>query len=67
MSKKDIRPQGAEGISHPRNVAKQSLTVNDSSMTRLLPAADIANGADCRREQFQDLAAPFPSAIGGAQ
>lgn len=31
MSKSKIRPQGAEGISHPRNVAKSSLTVNDSS------------------------------------
>lgn len=31
MSKQDIRPQGAEGISHPRNLAKASFTVNDSS------------------------------------
>jgi hypothetical protein len=36
MSKKDIRPQGAEGISHPRNVAKASLTVNDSSADETL-------------------------------
>ncbi|CUJ67782.1 hypothetical protein [Achromobacter sp. 2789STDY5608628] len=40
MSKKDIRPQGAEGISHPRNVAKASLTVNDSSMAELLRSVD---------------------------
>ncbi|CAB3901671.1 hypothetical protein LMG26842_05393 [Achromobacter dolens] len=40
MSKQDIRPQGAEGISHPRNVAKASLTVNDSSMAPLLLAVD---------------------------
>lgn len=31
MSKKNIRPHGAEGISHPRTVTKSSLTVNTSS------------------------------------
>ncbi len=31
MSKQKIRPTGAEGIFHPRNVAKSSFTVNDSS------------------------------------
>ncbi|KQZ96165.1 hypothetical protein [Achromobacter sp. Root565] len=31
MSKKDIRPQGAEGISHPCTLANHSLTVNGSS------------------------------------
>ncbi|CUJ43360.1 MAG: hypothetical protein J0I68_28655 [Achromobacter sp.] len=123
MSKQDIRPQGAEGISHPRNVAKAPLTVNDSSTSRLLLAADnelvcwieasveallqleellkaidasvrdqrypnpaaalgrisklaamgayvasdIANGADCGRERFQELAAPFRAAAGGAE
>lgn len=123
MSKQDIRPRGAERISHPRNVAKASLTVNDSSTTELLrsvdneavawletsidtllqleqllvairkeavdpcaqnPAAalgrikhladlgayvasDIANGADCGRERFQELAVPFRAAAGGAQ
>lgn len=123
MSKQDIRPQGAEGISHRRNVAKASLTVNDSSTTELLRsvdneavawletsidtllqleqllvairkeavdpcaqnpgaalgrikhladlgvyvASDIANGADCGRERFQQLAAPFRAAAGGAQ
>ncbi|MFY3139301.1 hypothetical protein ACOTFF_21705 [Achromobacter xylosoxidans] len=122
MSKKDIRPQGAEGISHPRNVAKPSLTVNDSSMAELLrsvdnealawlevsidtllqleqllvairkeaenprcqnPAAalgrikhladlgeyvasDIANGADCGRERFQEIAAPFRASLEAA-
>lgn len=30
-------------------------------------ASDIANGADCGRERFQELAAPFRAAIGGAQ
>ncbi|WP_241069519.1 hypothetical protein [Achromobacter insuavis] len=40
MSKKDIRPQGAEGISHPCNVAKASLTVNDSSTAELLRSVD---------------------------
>lgn len=30
-------------------------------------AADIANGADCGRERFQDLAAPFRLATGGAR
>lgn len=123
MSKQDIRPQGAEGISHPRNVAKAPFTVNDSSTSRLLLAADnelvcwieasveallqleellkaidasardqrypnpaaalgrigklaamgayvasdIANGADCGRERFQELAAPFRAAVGGAE
>lgn len=123
MSKKDIRPQGAEGISHPCNVSKASLTVNDSSMAPLLlavdnelvcwieasveallqldellkaidaiardqrypnpatalgrisklaamgayVAADIANGADCGRERFQEIAAPFRAAAGGAE
>ncbi|MFY3145787.1 hypothetical protein ACOTFQ_27665 [Achromobacter xylosoxidans] len=123
MSKQDIRPQGAEGISHAQNVAKASLTVNDSSTARLLlaadnelvcwieasveallqleellkaidasaedqrhpnpamalgrirklaamgayVAADIANGADCGRERFQELAAPFRAAVGGAK
>lgn len=123
MSKKDIRPQGAEGISHPCNVAKASLTVNDSSMAPLLTAvdnelagwidtsidtlyqleelfkaiadcansrrhpnpvvllarinklaglgayvaSDIANGADCGRERFQELAAPFRAIAGGAR
>lgn len=33
MSKQDIRPQGAEGISHPRNVAKASAPVNDMALT----------------------------------
>lgn len=122
MSTENIRPQGAEGISHPDNVAKSSLTVNDLSMNRLLlnvddnlvcwietsidtlyqleellksikeiaddqrrsspPAAlgrisklaalgsyiasDIANGADCGREQFASLIAPFRQQIGGA-
>lgn len=32
MSKKDIRPQGAEGISHSRNVAKACGQVNDQAM-----------------------------------
>lgn len=123
MSKKDIRPQGAEGTSHPLNVAKVSLTVNDSSMAQLLLAADnellcwtetsidtlyqleelfkaitdcadhqrlpspaaalgrisrlaamgafvasdIANGVDCGRERFQELAAPFRETAGGAK
>ncbi|QKQ48515.1 hypothetical protein [Achromobacter denitrificans] len=123
MSKQKIRPQGAEGISHPHNVAKPSLTVNDTSTDSLLLAADnelvswietsidtlyqleelfkaiadcakdqrhpnpavlfarvskladlgayvasdIANGADCGREGFQKLAAPFRAAAGGAQ
>lgn len=123
MSEQDIRPQGAEGISHPQNVAKASLTVNDSSMAPLLlavddelvcwieasveallqldellkaidaiardqrypnpatalgrisklaamgayVAADIANGADCGRERFQELASPFRAAVGGAE
>lgn len=40
MSKEDIRPQGAEGISHPCNVAKASLTVNDSSTAELLRSVD---------------------------
>lgn len=31
MSKENIRPQGAEGISHPRNLAKASFTVNERS------------------------------------
>lgn len=115
MSKQDIRPQGAEGTSHLRNVAKPSLTVNDLSKADLLRsvdnevlawlevsidtllqleqllvairkeaedpraqnqaaalgrikhlanlgtyvASDIANGADCSRERFQETAAPF--------
>lgn len=33
MSKKDIRPQGAEGISHPCNVAKAATPVNDLAPT----------------------------------
>lgn len=32
MSKQNIRPTGVEGISHPCNVAKDSLTVNDASI-----------------------------------
>lgn len=123
MSKKDIRPQGAEGVSYPRNVAKPSFTVNEPSTAHLLLAADnelvgwieasidtlsqleellkairasaedlrhpnpvvalnrisklaamgayvasdIANGADCGRERFQELAAPFRAAVGGAE
>jgi len=122
MSKKDIRPQGAEGISHPRNVANALLTVNDSSTAQLLlavdnelvrwaetsmdtlyqleelfkaisaaadnrqkmnaeavlgriaklaalgayVASDIANGVDCGRERFQELAKPFRAALGDA-
>ena len=122
MSKQNIRPQGAEGISHPRNVAKALLTVNDSSMAPLLlavdnelvcwaetsmdtlyqleelfkaisaaagnrqkmnaeavlgriaklaalgayVASDIANGVDCGRERFQELAKPFRAALGDA-
>lgn len=122
MSKQDIRPQGAEGISHPCNVAKALLTVNDSSTTELLRsvdneavawletsidtllqleqllvairkeaedprcqnpasalgrikhladlgayvASDIANGADCGRERFQELAAPFRASLEAA-
>ncbi|MFY3534952.1 hypothetical protein [Achromobacter denitrificans] len=30
-------------------------------------ATDIANGADCGRERFQELAAPFRAAVGGVQ
>lgn len=30
-------------------------------------AADIANGADCGRERFQEFAAPFRAAVGGAE
>lgn len=30
-------------------------------------ASDIANGADCGRERFQELAAPFRAAAGGAE
>lgn len=30
-------------------------------------ASDIANGADCGRERFQELAAPFRAAVGGAE
>lgn len=30
-------------------------------------ASDIANGADCGRERFQELAAPFRASVGGAQ
>lgn len=40
MSKKSIRPHGAEGISHPRTVTKSPLTVNDLSTQRLLNAVD---------------------------
>ncbi len=122
MSKKDIRPQGAEGISHPCNVAKAPLTVNVSSTAPLLlavdnelvcwaetstdtlyqleelfkaisaaagnqqrmnaeavlgriaklaalgayVASDIANGVDCGRERYQELAKPFRAAVGDA-
>ncbi|MFY1957106.1 hypothetical protein ACOTCL_29115 [Achromobacter xylosoxidans] len=30
-------------------------------------ASDIANGADCGRERFRELAAPFRAAVGGAE
>lgn len=30
-------------------------------------ASDIANGANCGRERFEEFAAPYRSAIGGAQ
>lgn len=122
MSKQNIRKTIAEGASQPRNVAKPSLTVNDSSMAELLrsvdnealawlevsidallqleqllvairkeaedprcqnPAAalgrikhladlgeyvasDIANGADCGRERFQEIAAPFRASLEAA-
>lgn len=123
MSKQDIRPQGAEGISHPQNVAKASLPVNDSSTAELLRsvdsevmawlevsidtllqleqllvairkdaedsraqnpgavlsrikrladlgvyvASDIANGADCSHERFQQFAAQFRTGTGSAR
>ncbi|MFJ3465328.1 hypothetical protein [Achromobacter spanius] len=46
MSKKNIRPQGAEGISHPRTVTKSSLTVNTSSTLGLPFRADGFRAAE---------------------
>lgn len=40
MSKRNIRPAGAEGISHPRNVAKLPFTVNEPSTSCPRPADD---------------------------
>lgn len=46
MSKKIIRPQGAEGISHPCNLAKASFTVNDSSTCALPFSVDGFHAAE---------------------
>ncbi len=55
MSKKIIRPLGAEGISHPCNVSKAPLTVNESSTPietkHSIFSEDIVKEA-CRRQVF---------------
>lgn len=49
MSKQDIRPRGAEGISHPRTLAKPLLTVNAPSTN---PPADAFSAAEQWHIQF---------------
>lgn len=59
MSKQDIRPQGAEWISHPRNLAKASFTVNDSSTCAAIDTKHFIFGECVHREVALRGVTPF--------
>jgi len=74
MSKQTIRADGAEGTSHPRNVAKQSLTVNDLSTPATIDTKHSIFGEEivaeaCRRQiyPFLSLAEEVHAATSGIE
>lgn len=65
MSKQTIRADGAEGTSHPRNVAKQSLTVNDLSTPATIDTKHSIFGEEIVKEACRRGIYPFLSLAEG--